>query len=94
MALVVSVLLKLIASPLLAYIGCRLFGLDPLATSVAVLFAALPPAPSAFILAKTAEGVPAGAIAAMLNLPVADVARSLSVLRLHATEAAATAAPD
>jgi predicted permease len=56
MALVVSVLLKLIASPLLAYIGCRLLGLDPLATSVAVLFAALPPAPSAFILARRLGG--------------------------------------
>ena len=44
-ALVLSTLLKLIVSPLLAWAGCRLIGLDPLATSIAVLFAALPPAP-------------------------------------------------
>jgi len=55
-ALVASTLLKLIASPLLAWLGCRALQLDPLATAIAVLFAALPPAPSAFILARRLGG--------------------------------------
>jgi predicted permease len=55
-ALVVSTLLKLIASPLLAWLGCRALNLDPLATTVAVLFAALPPAPSAYILSRRLGG--------------------------------------
>jgi malonate transporter len=55
-ALVLSTVLKLIVSPLLAWAGCRLIGLDPLATSIAVLFAALPPAPSAFVLARRLGG--------------------------------------
>lgn len=55
-ALVLSTVLKLIVSPLLVWASCRLIGLDPLATSIAVLFAALPPAPSAFVLARRLGG--------------------------------------
>jgi malonate transporter len=55
-ALVLSTVLKLIVSPLLAWGLCRLIGIDPLATSIVVLFAALPPAPSAFVLARRLGG--------------------------------------
>lgn len=55
-ALAVSTLLKLIASPVLAWLGCRTLHLDPLATAIAVLFAALPPAPSAYILTRRLGG--------------------------------------
>jgi malonate transporter and related proteins len=55
-ALAVSVVLKLLISPLLAWAGCRAIGIDSLSTAVAVLFAALPPAPSAFILARRMGG--------------------------------------
>jgi predicted permease len=55
-ALALSVVLKLILSPLIAWGGCRLIGVDTLSTAIAVLFAALPPAPSAFILARRMGG--------------------------------------
>jgi predicted permease len=55
-ALALSTALKLVVSPLLAWGACRLIGLDPLATGIAVLFAALPPAPSAFVLARRLGG--------------------------------------
>ncbi len=55
-ALAVSISAKLVLSPLLAWAGCRLVGADALTTSAAVLFAALPPAPSAFVLARRLGG--------------------------------------
>lgn len=55
-ALAISTLLKLIVSPVLAWLGCRALDLDPLATAIAVLFAALPPAPSAYILTRRLGG--------------------------------------
>ncbi len=55
-SLAVSILLKLIVSPLIAYLGCRWMGLGSLPTAIAVLFAALPPAPSAFILSRRLGG--------------------------------------
>lgn len=78
MALATAVVLKLVVSPLLAFLGCRLIGLGTLATAVAVLFAALPPAPSAFVLARRLggdHGLMAGIITvhtilAALTLPV------------------------
>jgi len=54
--LAVSALLKLIVAPALAWLGCRVLNLDPLATAIAVLFAALPPAPSAYILTRQLGG--------------------------------------
>lgn len=54
--LVVSVVLKLLVSPLLAFYACRALGLGWLATAVGVLFAALPPAPTAFVLARRLGG--------------------------------------
>ena len=48
LGLIVSTALKLVVSPLLAWAACRLVGLDPLATSIAVLFAALPPSPLSY----------------------------------------------
>jgi malonate transporter and related proteins len=55
-ALAVSTVLKLIVSPVLAWLGCRALQLDALATAIAVLFAALPPAPSAYILTRRLGG--------------------------------------
>ena len=54
--LAVSIMLKLLVSPLLAWLGCRWMGLGSLPTAIAVLFAALPPAPSAFILSRRLGG--------------------------------------
>ncbi len=54
--LIVSIVVKLILSPVLAWFGARLLGLDPLGTSIAVMFAALPPAPSAYVLARRLGG--------------------------------------
>lgn len=51
-----SVLLKLIVYPLLAALGCELLELEPLARAVVILFAALPPAPSAFVLTRRLGG--------------------------------------
>jgi hypothetical protein len=56
LGLVLSTVLKLIASPLLVWAGCRIVGVDPFATAIAVLFAALPPAPAAFVLARRLGG--------------------------------------
>jgi malonate transporter len=77
-ALAASTLLKLIVSPVLAWLGCRALQLDPLATAIAVLFAALPPAPSAFILARRLGGdhglmaniITVHTIAAAATLPI------------------------
>lgn len=55
-ALAVSTVLKLGVSPVLAWLACRALHLDPLATAIAVLFAALPPAPSAYILTRRLGG--------------------------------------
>jgi malonate transporter len=82
-ALALSTLLKLIVSPLLAWAGCRLIGLDPLATSIAVLFAALPPAPSAFVLARRLggdHGLMAGIITVHTILAAITLPLVLSVL--------------
>jgi malonate transporter len=84
LALSVSTVLKLAVFPLLAWLGCRALDLDPLATAVAVLFAALPPAPSAYILTRRLGGdhalmasiITVHTILAAVTLPLA-----LSVLR-------------
>lgn len=55
-AVAVSAALKLALSPLLAWLGTWIAGLDGAAAAVVVLFAALPPAPSAFILARRLGG--------------------------------------
>jgi malonate transporter len=77
-ALAVSTLLKLVVSPALAWLGCRALDLDPLATAIAVLFAALPPAPSAYILTRRLGGdhalmaniITVHTVAAAITLPV------------------------
>ena len=51
-----SCVLKLIAFPLIMWMICRSFGLDTMATSIAVLFAALPGSPAAYILSKQLGG--------------------------------------
>lgn len=56
MAVAVATTLKLLVSPLLALAGARLLGLDPLATAMAVLYCALPPAPTSYILARRLGG--------------------------------------
>lgn len=54
--LVATSLLKLVAMPLLALGAAHLAGLNPLETQVLVLFAALPTATSAYILARQMGG--------------------------------------
>jgi predicted permease len=49
-------LLKLIVFPLIMWITCTTLGLSVMATSVAILFAALPGSPAAYILAKQLDG--------------------------------------
>jgi predicted permease len=51
-----SALLKLVAAPLLALAAARAIGLDALATAIAVLYMALPPAPTSYILARRLGG--------------------------------------
>jgi len=51
-----SCVLKLTAFPLVMWISCRIFGIDTMATSIAVLFAALPGSPAAYILSKQLGG--------------------------------------
>jgi malonate transporter len=51
-----SSLLRLVALPVLVYAACMLLGVDGLARSVAVLWAALPTASSAYILARQMGG--------------------------------------
>jgi predicted permease len=77
--LVASTALKLVLSPLLAYALCRLLGLEPLATAIAVLFAALPPAPSAFVLARRLGG-DSGLMAAIITLHTVVAALSLPLI--------------
>ena len=48
--------LKLIGMPLLTLAFCRMLGLDPLATTVAVLFMALPTATTAYVMARAMGG--------------------------------------
>lgn len=55
-AIAVSALLKLVTAPLLAYAGARAIGLDALALAIAVLYMALPPAPTSYILARRLGG--------------------------------------
>lgn len=77
--LVASTALKLVLSPLLAYALCRLLGLEPLATAIAGLFAALPPAPSAFVLARRLGG-DSGLMAAIITLHTVVAALSLPLI--------------
>ena len=48
--------LKLVVLPLLTALACRVLGVDGLPATVAVLFSALPGAPSAYILARQMGG--------------------------------------
>jgi predicted permease len=69
---------KLALLPLLSALACRLVGLDGVAAGVAVLFQALPAAPSSYILARQLGGdaalmaaiLTAQIIAAALTLPI------------------------
>jgi malonate transporter len=51
-----ALLLKLVLMPFLMWLSCTTFGVDPLSTAVAVLFAALPGSPLSYILAKQLGG--------------------------------------
>lgn len=54
--LLLACLLKLALLPAATYLACQLFGVEGLAASVAILFNALPTAPSAFVLARQMGG--------------------------------------
>ncbi|MDH2422841.1 MULTISPECIES: AEC family transporter [Cobetia] len=71
-------LLKLLAMPALVVVLCQWFGLEGVARDVAILFAALPTATSAYILARQLGGnaelmaalITAQTLLAMLTLPL------------------------
>lgn len=77
-ALVAASLIKLLLLPLLAFALAGLWQLDPLTTSVVVIFAAVPTATSAYILARQMGGdaelmagiITAQTLISMLTLPV------------------------
>ena len=56
LAVTVATTLKLVIAPLLALAASRALNLDPLATTMAVLYSALPPAPTSYILARRLGG--------------------------------------
>lgn len=72
-----ATMLKLLALPALTWAAGRLLGLDPLAQSVAVLYAALPVSASSYVLARQMGGnaplmagiITATTIAAALTMP-------------------------
>lgn len=74
-----SVSLKLVALPLLVWGFCRLLGLGPLETSVAVVTAALPTGANAFLLARRYASGADGSGAAVLISTVLSLG-TLSVL--------------
>jgi predicted permease len=51
-----TAVLKLLIFPLIMWMTCRLLGIGPMASSIAVLFAALPGSPAAYILSKQLGG--------------------------------------
>jgi malonate transporter and related proteins len=55
-AIATSALLKLVAAPLVALAGAHAIGLEALALAIAVLYMALPPAPTSYILARRLGG--------------------------------------
>lgn len=77
-AIVMVTMVKLVLLPMIVAGGARLLGLPPAPTAIAVLFAALPTAPSAYILARQMGGdsqLMAGiltlqTVAAVLTLPL------------------------
>ncbi|MET4000370.1 AEC family transporter [Marinobacterium sp. MBR-109] len=77
-ALAAASLIKLLFLPLLAFALAGVWQLDPLATSVVVIFAAVPTATSAYILARQMGGdaelmagiITAQTLISMLTLPV------------------------
>lgn len=77
-ALVAASLIKLLFLPLLAFALAGVWQLDPLTTSVVVIFAAVPTATSAYILARQLGGdaelmagiITAQTLISMLTLPV------------------------
>ncbi len=80
-AVLASCVVKLVAMPALMWSTCALVGLPPLSTAVAVLFAALPGATSAYILARQLGG-DHEMMAAMITLQTALSAVSLPVVLL------------
>ncbi len=56
MAVAVASTLKLVVSSLLALAAARVLGLDAVSTTIAVLYCALPPAPTSYILARRLGG--------------------------------------
>ncbi len=55
-AVTAATVLKLIVSPLLSLAAARLLNLDAMATTIAVLCGALPPAPASYIMARRLGG--------------------------------------
>jgi hypothetical protein len=83
-AMITSAGLKLVAFPLIGWAGSRLLGLDQLATSMVLMFAGLPTATSAFILARCMGGdyrLMAGIITTQTVAAVATLPLVLTLLK-------------
>ncbi len=69
---------KLVTMPLLTWLGCLALGIDGLIATLAILFNAMPPAPSAYVLARQMGGdgevmagiITAQTLLAFVTLPV------------------------
>jgi predicted permease len=70
---------KLALLPILSALACRLLGLDGIAAAVAVLFQALPAAPSSYILARQLGG-DAALMAAILTAQIIAAAVTLPIV--------------
>ena len=74
---------KLLAMPLLTWLGCLIFGVNGLTATLAILFNAMPPAPSAYVLARQMDGdgeLMAGIITAHTLLAFATLPILLALL--------------
>ena len=76
--------LKLAGLPLLTAASCWLLGVDGLARTVALIFAALPAATSSYILARQMGGAP-GLVANILTVQTLAAAVTLPLLILFIT---------
>jgi hypothetical protein len=76
--LISTALLKLLLQPLLTFSLCWTAGLSDLATAILVLFAALPGAPSAYILARQLGGD------AELMAAIVTIETAISIMTLPA----------
>ncbi len=76
-----ATLFKLLVTPLVMWAGCRLLGVEGLVLQVVVLFAALPGAPTSYVLARQLGG-DSTLMASILTMQTAAAALTLPVVLL------------